>query len=42
MQKIIENLDFGAKGLWFPVIISISLEIFSVIPLYPPHFPFFT
>lgn len=25
MQKFIENLDLGAKGLWFPVIISILL-----------------
>lgn len=25
MQKIIDHLDLGAKGLWFPVIISILL-----------------
>ncbi|MFD2215622.1 hypothetical protein [Metabacillus endolithicus] len=33
MDKLIENLDFGAEGLWFPITISILL---SIIVLFIP------
>lgn len=31
MDKILDNLDLGSKGLWFPTIISILLFITVLI-----------